>query len=147
MSEKRLLSSLNESESVKEIEKNFDDARIKKSKKDFNELRDGFFKSKIKHIRKDIYVIENKKYISTPRIKEIDKNLIELENNISKLKKYYDHDYIEYKGIRDLRNLFDLSLDEDYHKPIKTDDAFNSNYVEYVNEMKTKLYQLKNIFM
>ena len=33
MSEERLLSSLNESESVKESEKNFDDARIKRSKK------------------------------------------------------------------------------------------------------------------
>ena len=66
-----------------------------------------------------------------PGIKEIDKNLIELENNLSKLKKNYDHDDIEYKGIRDLRNLFDLSIDEDYHKPIKTNDAFNSNYVEY----------------
>ena len=40
MSEERLLSSLNESESVKETEKNFDDARIEKIKKDFNELRD-----------------------------------------------------------------------------------------------------------
>ena len=33
MSEDRLLSSLNESEPVKEIKKNFDDARIKRSKK------------------------------------------------------------------------------------------------------------------
>ena len=89
------------------------------------------FKSKIKEIRKDIYIIENKKYISTPGIKEIDKNLIKLENNFSKLKTYYDHNDIEYKGIIDLRNLFDLSIDEDYHKPIKTNDAFNSNYIEY----------------
>ena len=40
MSEERLLSSLTESESVKESEKNFDDARIEKIKKDFNKLRD-----------------------------------------------------------------------------------------------------------
>ena len=40
MSEERLLSVLNESESVKESEKNFDDARIEKIKKDFNKLRD-----------------------------------------------------------------------------------------------------------
>ena len=33
MSEDRLLSSLNESEPVKESKKNFDDARIKRSKK------------------------------------------------------------------------------------------------------------------
>ena len=40
MSEERLLSSLNESESVKEIKKNSDDARIKKIKKKNNELKD-----------------------------------------------------------------------------------------------------------
>ena len=40
MSKERLLSFLNESELLKESEKNFDDARIEKIKKDFNELRD-----------------------------------------------------------------------------------------------------------
>ena len=59
MSEERLLSSLNESESVKENEKNFDDARIEKIKKDFNELRD--------------------------KTKEIEKKFLRLEKNISKL--------------------------------------------------------------
>ena len=59
MSEERLLSSLNESESVKETEKNFDDARIEKIKKDFNELRD--------------------------KTKEIEKKFLRLEKNISKL--------------------------------------------------------------
>ena len=59
MSEERFLSSLN-------------DARIEKIKKDSNELRDGFFKSKIKEIRKDVYRIQ-KKNLSTPKIKEIEK--------------------------------------------------------------------------
>ena len=35
MSEERLINSINESESVKESEKNFGDARIEKIKKDF----------------------------------------------------------------------------------------------------------------
>ena len=39
MSEKRLVSSLNEWESVKEGWKNFDDPRIEKIKKYFNKLR------------------------------------------------------------------------------------------------------------
>ena len=39
MSKERLLSFLNESESVKGSEKKFDDARIEKIKNDFNELR------------------------------------------------------------------------------------------------------------
>ena len=48
MSKERLLSVLNESESVKESEKNFDDARTEKTKKDFNKLRDGLSKPKIR---------------------------------------------------------------------------------------------------
>ena len=38
MSKDRLLSAINESEPVKEYEKNFDDARIEKIKKYFNKL-------------------------------------------------------------------------------------------------------------
>ena len=100
MSEERLLSSLNESESVEESEKNFNDARIEKIKKDFNELRNRFFKSKIKEVRKDLYRIENKKNLSTTEM--IEKNLLKLEKSLSKLKKYYDYDDIEYRGIRDV---------------------------------------------
>ena len=61
----------------------------------------------------------------------MEKSLFKLEKSLSKLKKYYDYDDIEYKGIRDVNNLFNLSIDEDYHKPIKTNDGFNSNYIEY----------------
>ena len=58
-------------------------------------------------------------------------NLLELEKNLFKPKNYYDYDDIEYKGTRDAGKIFDLSLDEDYYKPIIINDAFNSNYVEY----------------
>ena len=60
ISEERLLIVLTESESVKESEKNFDDARIEKIKKDFNELSDRLFRLKIKEIKKDLYKIKNK---------------------------------------------------------------------------------------
>ena len=33
--------------------------------------------------------------------------------------------------IRDERNLFDLSIDKDYYKPVRINNALNSNYVEY----------------
>ena len=59
MSKERLLSPLNEPVSVKS-EKNFDDVRIKKSRKDFNELRDRFLKSRIKQIRRNLYEIEKR---------------------------------------------------------------------------------------
>ena len=61
MSEERLLNSLNELESMKESEINFDDARIETIKNDFSKLRDRLYKPKIKDIGKDLYRIENKK--------------------------------------------------------------------------------------
>ena len=53
MSKEWLLSAPNESESVKESEKNFDGAKIEKIKKGFNDLRDRFSRPKIKESRKD----------------------------------------------------------------------------------------------
>ena len=50
MSEEGLIYSINESESVKKSEKNFDDARIEKIKKDFNKLRDRLSKPKINRL-------------------------------------------------------------------------------------------------
>ena len=63
MSKRRLLSALNKSETVNVSEKNFDNARIKKIRKGFNESR-GRFKPKIKEIRKNLCEIENKKNLS-----------------------------------------------------------------------------------
>ena len=105
--------------------------RIKEIKKDLNQLKDGFSKWKIKEIRRNLYDIKNKNKIFTQKIKEIEENLYEVGKNLSKLKKYYDYDDIEYTGIRGVGNLFNLSIDEDYHKPIRTNSAFNKSYIEY----------------
>ena len=64
-------------------------------------------------------------------MKEIERNLTELEENLFKTKKYYDYDDSEYRGIRNVRDLFDLSIDEDYYKPIIVRGAFNSSYIQY----------------
>ena len=61
-------------------------------------------------------------------MEEIEKKLDELERNLSKTKKYYDYDDTEYRGIKDEKDLFDLSVDEDDYKPIITKTAFNNNY-------------------
>ena len=46
--------------------------------------------------------------------------------------------------MRDVRNLFDLSIDEDYYKQIKTSDAFNGNYIEYESKgVKDKTLSIK----
>ena len=47
------------------------------------------------------------------------------------MKKYYDYDDIKYREIKDIKNLFDLSIDKDSYKPIKTSVAFNNNYIKY----------------
>ena len=60
MSKERLLSAHNESESAKS-KQNLDNAKIKKISEEFNKLRDIFLKPKIKEIRRNLYEIENKK--------------------------------------------------------------------------------------
>ena len=75
MSEERLLSE------PKLIKNNFDNERLRKIREDLNKSRHKFSKPKIKDIRKNLYEIENKKNLSTQKIKEIEKSL-------SKPKKY-----------------------------------------------------------
>ena len=70
-----------------------------------------------------------------------------MEESISKLKKYYGYYGIEYKWIRDARNLFNQSIDKDCYKLIRTVSVFEHkhNYIEYKSKgVKTKFYQLKN---
>ena len=64
-------------------------------------------------------------------MEEVKKNLEELERNLFKTKKYYDYDDAEYRGIKDVKKLFDLSIDEDYYKPIINNTAFNNTYIQY----------------
>ena len=136
----RLLSALKASESLKESEKNFDDtkpkinfskSRIEEIREKFKESKYKFSKSKINEIRRNLYEIENKKNLSLPKIKEIEKNLLESEKYLFKPKKCYDYDDDEYKGIRIVKNLFNPPTDKDYYKPIITNSAFNSNFIQY----------------
>ena len=88
---------------------NFPEVKIEEIRERINELRYTFSKPKIKEIRKSLYEIENEKNLFTPKIKEIEKkSLLELEDNLFELKKYYDYGDTKYKGIRDVRNLLDL---------------------------------------
>ena len=101
---------------------------------------------KLEKIRKIFYEIESKNF-SESKAKEIEKNLCELEESLSRLKMYYDYDDVEYKEIRDVGNLFNQSIDEDYYKPIKTKSAFNGNYIEYESKGdKDKNLSIKKYF-
>ena len=95
-------------------------------------------------IRKSLYVIKKPQNRSKSKIKNIEENHLELENNLSRLKDYHDYDDIEYRGIRDVGNLFDQS--EDYYKPIKTTGVFDNknNYIEYESNVdKDKIFSVK----
>ena len=134
MSEGELLSAIKKSKKSKKGKKpktSFSKAKIEKIRKEFNELRYKFSKLKIKEIRKNLYETENEKNLSESKIKETEKNLTELEGNLSKTKKYYDYDDSEYRRIRNVRDLFDLSIDEDYYKPIIVRSAFDGSYIQY----------------
>ena len=43
---------------------------------------------------------------------------------------YRDNNDLDYKGVRQIENLFS-EISEDYYKPMKTKGAFNNNYIEY----------------
>ena len=134
LSEDELLSTLISSKPVKKGKKpktNFSKARIEKIRKKINESRYKYSELKIKEIRKNLYARENERNPSESKIKEIERNLTELEENLSKTKNYYDDDNIEYRGIKNVRDLFDLSIDEDYYKPIIARGAFIGSYIQY----------------
>ena len=45
--------------------------------------------------------------------------------------KYHDYYDYEYKGIKGIKDLFKLSIDKDYYKPILVKSGYNGNYVQY----------------
>ena len=54
-----------------------------------------------------------------------------MDKRILKLDKYHDYDDYEYKGIKDIENLFKISIDKDYYKPKLNKSGYNKNYVQY----------------
>ena len=58
--------------------KRFSKTRIEKIREECNELRHKFSKSKITEIRRNLYELENEKNLFAPKIKEIERNLLEL---------------------------------------------------------------------
>ena len=52
-------------------------------------------------------------------MKEIEENLFELEKNLSRLKKYCDYGDAEYRGMRNVGNIFNQSIDGEWKNSIK----------------------------
>ena len=102
--------------------------RIDSIREDFKNLSYKLSKSELKEIKNNLYNIEKTKQFDS---KKTNKRLSELEKKILELEKYRDHDDYEYKGIKDIKDLFKLSIDEDYYKPILVKSGYNKNYAQY----------------
>ena len=62
----------------------------------------------------------------------------ELDKKLLKLDKYdRDDDYV-YRGIKNIQNLFKLSIDEDYYKPILVKSGYTNNTI-----FNTKVKEIK----
>ena len=100
--------------------------RIEKIREEIKKLQHKFSRQELKEIKKNLYEIENKK--GRLESKKTKKYLNKLEERIYKLNTYYYYDDAKYRGIKDL---FDLSISEDYYKPIIVNSTSNNNYIQY----------------
>ena len=102
--------------------------RIDSIREDFKNLSYKLSKSELKEIKNNLYNIEKTKQFDS---KNTNKCLNELEQRLLELEKYRDHDDYEYKGIKDIKDLFKLPIDENYYKPILVKSGYNKNYDQY----------------
>ena len=85
-------------------------------------------KSESKDIKRNLYNIEKQRKL---RLKKTSKYLDELDERITRLDKYHDYDDFEYKGIKDIDDLFKISIDKDYYKRKLNKSGYNKNYALY----------------
>ena len=102
--------------------------RIDSIRENFKNLSYKLSKSELKEIKNSLHNIEKTKQFDS---KKTNKPLNDLEKKLFELKKYHDHDDDEYRGIKDIKDLFKLSIDEDYYKPVLSKNGYNENYLQY----------------
>ena len=102
--------------------------RINTIKEELNDLSFKLSRSELKEIKKNLYNIEKRKQFES---KKTTRYLGELDKKILKLDKYHYHNDYEYKGIKNIQNLFKLAIDKDHYKPILVKSGYNNNYIQY----------------
>ena len=125
-SDDKLLQAIKENKTPKKQPKN--KKRIDSIREDFKKLSHKLSKSELKEIKNSLYNIEKTKQFDS---KKTNKCLNDLKKKLLELEKYHNHDDDEYKGIKDIKDLFKLSIDEDYYKLILVKSGYNKNYVQY----------------
>ena len=103
--------------------------KIEVIREQFKELAYKLSKSELKEIKRCLYMVENKKGLLGS--KKNKKYLDELDEKIRKLDKYYHDDDFEFRGIRNIQDLFKLPINEDYYKPKLVKSGYNNNYIQY----------------
>ena len=97
-------------------------------------LSSKIFKNKKKSIRRKIRlgerIIDEDDELEDSDIEHINRGLNFLEKYLLKESRHHDHD-TKYKGIDDLRYLFDEDEDEDYYEPKLINTTFKNNYSQY----------------
>ena len=122
----KLLQAIKENKTNKQQPKN--KKGIDNIREDLKDLSYKLSKSELQKIRKNLYNIEEIKQFNS---KKTNKYLDELNKKILKLEKYHDHDDYEYRGIKNIKDLFKLSIDKNYYKPILVKSGYNDNYIQY----------------
>ena len=163
--EELIMSLLKSKQSIAELlNNNLDDDKISDIRRILNRLKDLLLKRYRKEIKKKLYEIENSEDLSEAEKEKNDEYLRKLVRNLNNTRKYhlYDHDDLDYYGIRDIESLFDKANEEDqYYKPILVKSSFNYKYYykycesrgdrdknlsvkQYLNKITTHLYDLVN---
>ena len=108
----KLLKAVKENKTLKQ-DKN--KKRRDRIREDFKNLNYELSKNELKEIKNSLYNIEKTKQFDS---KKTNKRFNELEKKLLELEKYRDHDDFEYRGTKDIKDLFKLSIDDDHYKPI-----------------------------
>ena len=90
--------------------------KLRKLRKDFDELRHKFSKKEIDRYRKAFYVAKNKKYLSESEIKKTNKNLTKLKKSL-RFKKFRGNiDSVNYEDLDNYDYNYDFADDDEYRK-------------------------------
>ena len=108
----KLLKAIKENKTLKQHKNK---KRIDSIREDFENLSYKLSKNELKEIKNSLYNIEKTKQFGS---KKTNKRFNELEKKLLELEKYRDHDDFEYRGTKDIKDLFKLSIDDDHYKPI-----------------------------
>ena len=102
--------------------------RIDVIKEELKDLSYKLSRSELKEIKKSIYNTEKRKRFES---KKTNKYLDELDKKILKLDKYHYYNDYECRGIKNIQNLFKLSIYKDHYQPILVKSGYNNNYIQY----------------